>query len=72
MVAQDAEAVEGGGFDAEDDGAEGHRLQAGGAELAVFIRGEVAFRADPEGGVGGTRGSVGVQGSRQRLGVGLK
>ena len=72
MVAQDAEAVEGGGFDAEDDRAEGHRLQAGGAELAVFVRGEVAFRADPEGGVGGTSGSVGVQGGRQRLGVGLE
>jgi DNA-directed RNA polymerase specialized sigma24 family protein len=56
VVSEDAEAEEGGGFDAQDDGAQADRVQAGGVEFGVFVWCEVAFGPDPDGGVSGGGG----------------
>lgn len=57
-MAEHAEAKEGCGFDPQGEGAEGNWTQAGGAELGVFVRGEIAFGTDPDGGVGGAGGGM--------------
>ena len=55
------EEVEGGGFDAEDEGAEGEGGEAGGEEGGGFGWGEVAFGADGEGEGGGEGVGEGVE-----------
>ncbi len=48
MVVDEAEGVESGGFDAQDEGAEGDGFGAGGADGVEFARGEIAFGSNPE------------------------
>lgn len=50
-VADGGDGEEGGGFDAQDDGAEGDGEESVGGCGFVFRRGEVSFGADEDGGL---------------------
>jgi hypothetical protein len=64
------EEVEGGGFDAEDEGSEGEGGEAGGEKGGGFGWGEVAFGADGEGEGGGEGGREGGEPGGDGYGVG--